>query len=883
MKNNKLNRLLCISILLGITLISYSCERAVNKKEVKKPAVKPNVLFIAVDDLNDWIGVMNGHPQSKTPNIDKLAREGVLFTNAHCQAPICGPSRASIMTGLMPTTTGNYLQLKDHEIKSANEAARKSIFMPDYFEQHGYKTMAVGKIYHNGDGAETFDEYGGVFEKFGPKPKNRFKYNPSWYDHKIGGTQTDWGAYPDVDNKMPDFKYAAWAVDQLNKKHDKPFFLAVGFVRPHVPWHVPQKWFDKFPLDQIELPPYSPSDFDDIPDFGQQVADAPMMPTTEELIEKNQWKEAVQAYLACINFVDAQVGKVLDALKKSEYAENTIIVLWSDHGYHLGEKNRFAKQALWERDTKTVLMFSTSGGLKNKQCNKPVQLLDLYPTLLELCDLPENTMNEGHSLTSLLENPASDNWNHYATTVYGKDNVAIADERYRLIQYADGSQEFYDLKEDPNEWVNLAGEAEYRHKISEFQAQIPKEQANYSNFTYYSFNKYFKEITKKPDVYLYNPSDLLYAKQLYKQKKEPFVELVNKLKSDADELLEVEPFSVMQKTMVPPSKNMHDYYSLGRYWWPNPDTEDGLPYVRHDGKTNPEYDNYDAVPKSKMSNAVFTLSLAYFYTSHEPYAKKANELIFTWFIDPETKMNPHLEYGQAIPGITEGRGIGIIETGSLLRIVNAVGFIKGSESFPTSNYKSLKKWFKKYNKWLVTSQKGWDERMWHNNHGSSYDSQVASFSLFAGEDSIATMILDSVIVKRINRQIEPDGSQPWELERTKSMSYSIKNLNHLMENAILAEHYGIDLWNYESEDGRSIKQAVRFLIPYMLGEKEWIYTQYGGIESKMENFKELIWVANQYLDDELIQRAFNLLCLSDDKPLEINLLYPVFSKKMEPK
>lgn len=493
----KFIKLVRIFVLLGIVLTSQSCGNIVNKKAVEKSAVKPNVLFIAVDDLNDWIGVMNGHPQTQTPNIDKLASEGILFTNAHCQAPICGPSRASIMTGLMPTTSGNYLQLKDHEIKKANEITRKSIFMPDYFEQNGYKTMAVGKIYHNGDGAKTFDEYGGVFEKFGPRPEKRINYNPAWYEHKIGKTSTDWGAFPNADQEMPDYKSAAWAINQLNKKHDKPFFLAVGFVRPHVPWYVPQKWFDKFPLDQIQTPPYLSSDFDDIPEFGQQVADAPMMPTTEELIEKNQWKEVVQAYLACINFVDTQIGKVLDALKESEYADNTIIVLWSDHGYHLGEKNRFAKQALWERDTKTVLIFSVSGSLKNKQCNKAVQLLDIYPTLLELCNLPANTMNEGNSLVTLLENPETDNWSNYAISAYGKGNIAIADERYRLIQYADGSQEFYDLLEDPNEWVNLASKDAYKSKILEFQAQIPTDQAAYSEFTSYSFNNYFKEITGK--------------------------------------------------------------------------------------------------------------------------------------------------------------------------------------------------------------------------------------------------------------------------------------------------------------------------------------------------------------------------------------------------
>lgn len=455
---------------------------------------RPNVLFIAVDDLNDWIGALNGHPQTRTPNMDRLAAEGVLFTNAHCQAPICGPSRASIMTGLYPTTSGNYLQLRDVDIQKANEAVQRAVLMPDYFEQHGYKTMGVGKLYHNGDGLKSFNEYGSAFEMFGPKPEKRFKYDPAWFG-KPGSTQTDWGAYPDEDSKMPDYKSAAWAVDRLRQKHDKPFFLAVGFVRPHVPWYVPQPWFDKFPLEDIQLPPYLPSDLDDVPEMGKRVAEAPMMPTTEELIERNQWKEAVQAYLACIHFVDAQIGKVLDALRESEYAENTIVVLWSDHGYHVGEKNRFAKQALWERDTKTVLMFKTPGGKANARCDQPVQLLDMYPTLVSLCGLPANEMNEGHSLVPLLQNPASRRWAFPAVSSYGKNNLAITGERYRLIQYEDGSQEFYDLKKDPNEWRNLAGEQKHQKRIRALQQFIPAKQAELSPYSKYNFNPYFEKMS----------------------------------------------------------------------------------------------------------------------------------------------------------------------------------------------------------------------------------------------------------------------------------------------------------------------------------------------------------------------------------------------------
>ncbi|WP_406683263.1 sulfatase [Seonamhaeicola sp. MEBiC1930] len=455
---------------------------------------RPNVLFISIDDLNDWIGVMNGHPQAKTPNIDALANSGMLFTNAHCQAPICGPSRASIMTGLYPTTSGNYLQLSDKDIKKSNEETSKAIFLPDYFEQHGYKTMGVGKIYHQGDKAQTFDEYGSAFEMFGPKAEKRLNYDPDWYG-KPAGTQTDWGAYPDEDSLMPDYKSAKWAVEKLNQTHEKPFFLAVGFVRPHVPWTVPQKWFDEFPIEDIETPAYLQNDFDDIPEFGQKVTYVPMMPSTELLIEKKQWKQAVQAYLACISFVDAQVGKVLDALKRSEYADNTIVVLWSDHGYHLGEKNRFAKQALWERATKTVLMIKELNATSGRVSNKPVQLLDMYPTLVDLCGLPTNKQNQGHSLRPLLENSSS-SWPYAALTSFGKNNIAVSDERFRLIQYADNSIELYDLNNDPNEWHNLSKNDLYKEEINRLREFIPIEQAELSKHSHFNLNDYWRDIIK---------------------------------------------------------------------------------------------------------------------------------------------------------------------------------------------------------------------------------------------------------------------------------------------------------------------------------------------------------------------------------------------------
>ncbi|MDN3690046.1 sulfatase [Cyclobacterium jeungdonense] len=475
-------RSLVFLLILSLSTISYAQENT-------------NVLFIAIDDLNDWIGVLNGHPQTRTPNIDALAKSGMLFTNAHCQAPICGPSRASVMSGLYPTTSGNYLQMRDTNIKKSNAASGKAILLPDYFEKYGYKTMGVGKIYHNGDGAQTFDEYGGTFEMYGPRPPKRINYNPEWYG-KPKGTSTDWGAYPSEDRLMPDYKSAQWAVEKLNQNHDKPFFLAVGFVRPHVPWHVPQKWFDKFPVKDIQTPAYLPDDFDDIPAFARRVTEVPMMPTTDFLMESNQWKDVVQAYLACINFVDHQVGKVLKALKESDYANNTIVVVWSDHGYHLGEKNRFAKQALWERSTRTVLIIKELNAVKGRESNKPVQLLDIYPTLLELSGLPANKQNEGHSLVPLLENDKAANWPYAAISSFGRNNTAITGENFRLIQYEDKSIELYDSRKDPNEWKNLAQVEGFEQEINRLRGFIPKEQADLSKYSIFNLNDYWRKIIK---------------------------------------------------------------------------------------------------------------------------------------------------------------------------------------------------------------------------------------------------------------------------------------------------------------------------------------------------------------------------------------------------
>ena len=457
MMNKKITFVLALSILFVFT----AC-----KTEEKKTPTRPNILFIAVDDLNDWIGVMGGHPQAQTPNMDKLASRGVLFNNAQCQSPVCNPSRASLMTSLYPSTSGIYFL--DPDLKESPVAA-KSRLMPQRFEEEGYEVFGAGKLFHNGGGQnETYiPNYAGQFGGFGPMPKEKistFPGHPLW----------DWGVYPEKDEQMPDYKIATWAENKLKENIEKPFWMGVGFYRPHVPQFAPQKWFDMYPIDSVQLPKTSTDALNDISSYGIDITRLEhVSPTHEWVLENEQWKPLVQSYLACVSFVDAQVGRVLTALDNGEYADNTYVVLFSDHGFHLGEKERYAKRSLWEDGAKVPLIVVGPGIPEGKICNKPVQLLDIYPTLLELSDLAPDPKLEGNSLVPLLKN-VNNEWSHYARTSFGPGNYAITSGQYRFIQYNDGSEEFYDHKTDPREWYNLITKPEYSKMIKEHRTQIPQ-------------------------------------------------------------------------------------------------------------------------------------------------------------------------------------------------------------------------------------------------------------------------------------------------------------------------------------------------------------------------------------------------------------------------
>jgi arylsulfatase A-like enzyme len=434
-------------------------------------ADKPNILFIAIDDQNDWIGCLGGHPQVQTPHIDALAKRGTVFLNAHCQSPLCNSSRTSVMTGLRPSTTGIYGLAPWFRTV---EPYRDLVSLPQYLREHGYKTYSTGKIYHGGYGRRRTDD---EFDVLGPpagvgvRPKEMLvKNTPN--PHPL----VDWGVFPHKDEDKGDWKVASWAVDRLEEKPDEPFFLSVGFFLPHVPCFATQKWFDLYPEETLQLPRIQRNDRADTPRFSWYLHWKLPEVRLKFLEEANQWKNLTRSYLACVSFVDSQVGRVLAALEASGKADNTIVVLWSDHGWHIGEKEITGKNTLWDDGTRVPLIFAGPGISKNGRCTKPAELLDMYPTLLEVCGLPSNDKLQGHSLVPQLKDASAPReWP--AITTHNHDNHGVRSEHWRYISYADGSQELYDMRKDPNEWTNLASDPQYATVIKEHRKWMPKTSA----------------------------------------------------------------------------------------------------------------------------------------------------------------------------------------------------------------------------------------------------------------------------------------------------------------------------------------------------------------------------------------------------------------------
>ena len=444
---------------------------------------QPNILFIAVDDMNDWIGPLGGLDIAKTPNLDRLAAEATTFTNAHCASPACAASRLANMTGVQPSKTGVMQNVWYDGPKWREIPMLANIeTVEQFFKNRGYETLAGGKIYHslappwltsNQADPSGWDFYYPSISV--PMPHQisapEEVINPdSW----VGGRHKwfTWGPIDAVDEKMADYQTVGWASYELLREREKPLYLACGIFRPHMPWEVPQQYFDLYPLDEIP----------DLEIQENDLKDALIHPRRgwhKYVLENDQWKHVIQAYLASISFADAQIGRLLDALDESGKSDETIVVLWSDHGMHIGEKENWEKFTLWEESTRVPFFVRAPGvTTPGSVVTQPVSLLDVYPSLVDLAgfEVPEHC--DGESIVPLLENPNAIRTGSALTSFTFPGDItghALRSERFRYIYYEWNSlEEMYDHRADPHEYENLAYDPSHSKIVSLFRKELTK-------------------------------------------------------------------------------------------------------------------------------------------------------------------------------------------------------------------------------------------------------------------------------------------------------------------------------------------------------------------------------------------------------------------------
>ena len=459
------------SFIMVLTVVN--CERSLQATEHH-----PDIVFIIVDDLNDWLGCLQGHPDAQSPNIDALAASGMLFPQAYCNAPQCRPSRTSLNHGVYPFRTGTYFNAK---FKGEKKITTPSL--QQFFSNHGYRVASGGKVHHGGPGNR-----GDSLLRRPRDPK------PPAGENKFGALKppNDGYALEVNDEQMSDYKVAQWAIDQWEQESDKPLFMSVGFFRPHRPLQVPATYFDQFPLDTIQKPlePVT-DDWADMPDFARRLAkshahkalhsrktrDGKVQPDLSDhdyIVASKEWETTIQAYQASIAFVDQQIGRFIDALEQNPRGRETVVMLVSDHGWHLGEKKHWCKGAIWEQTTRIPFMVRTSSVKAGSVCMQPVSLIDVFPTLADLAGLPVPEHLDGKSIKPQLADPTEKR--SPVISSYGEGNTAIRSTRWRYIRYEDGSEELYDHASDPHEWKNLASSPEHQNIKRELAAAIPKQQ-----------------------------------------------------------------------------------------------------------------------------------------------------------------------------------------------------------------------------------------------------------------------------------------------------------------------------------------------------------------------------------------------------------------------
>jgi arylsulfatase A-like enzyme len=440
--------------LLSLLLIVAGASVAASAQAARPP----NVLFIVVDDLSHWVGYLGRNRQTLTPNLDRLANRGVSFTHAYAPGTECNPSRTALLSGLRPATSGVYGNRND-------KAGRvpPALTLTSVLQSVGYTTLGAGKIDDQGTGhAAAWDDH---LSHTGQDPV------PPVYQ---GIDFVRFAPLDCKDEDLRDGKIVEYGVRQLEARHDRPFFLGIGLHKPHSPWCVPRRYFEQHPLESIELPPHLEGDLDDVPPTGVRLA----LKNADHarMLASGQWKPAVQAYLAAISYADAMIGRLIDALDRSEYRDNTVICLLGDHGYHLGEKQHWRKSTLWEEASCAPLIWVAPGVTPaGRPCDRVVDFMSIYPTLMELCGVPIPAHVQGVSIRPLLADPTAP-WALPALTTCGFRNHAVRTEEWRYIRYANGDEELYDERADPYEWHNLAGDPALREVKAALAQSLPRDE-----------------------------------------------------------------------------------------------------------------------------------------------------------------------------------------------------------------------------------------------------------------------------------------------------------------------------------------------------------------------------------------------------------------------
>lgn len=485
-----------------IGFLALLCLAPISLAQQADNETRDHVLLVTIDDLNDWVGCLTdpnqlakdghltgqGHPQASTPNMDRLAKRGVLFSNAHCQAPICRPSRTSFMSGLRPTTSGVYGNRPQYDAQGTLKPGKDVPWLTKRFEQAGYEVFVAGKILHGSNNKPL----GGTpcFKTSqGPYPPSKLVVPKEITPSAIW----DVGVHPPKEEDYTDLRIAKWTAGNIAKpfkQGDKPRFMALGFYNPHLPLFAPQKWFDVAPSKaDVLLHATRADDMDDLSAIAKRIHSRVSYAQCAHwcLEDVDNLRTLTQAYLACTSAMDGALGGVIDALDESDQAENTWIVVMSDHGWHLGEKDHVAKQTLWTRSTRVPMIIVPPKRIKDTprgvRCDRPAELLDVYPTLVDAAALKTADADkrlDGISLLPWLAKPQASKDRPAITTIYAH-NHSIVGDRYRYTRYADGSEELYDRHSDPHEFDNLIGWGKANPLIADIidklRQAIPKDEA----------------------------------------------------------------------------------------------------------------------------------------------------------------------------------------------------------------------------------------------------------------------------------------------------------------------------------------------------------------------------------------------------------------------